>query len=85
MKKAQARIKHEYNDAFDRLLLDAEHKKLNTKLSGFMTRPAYAGTSLEQKDMYTENKCMRCPYWKKSEFFEGCMIKDITLCPRRNE
>lgn len=85
MRKTFVRIKHEYNNAFDRLVFESDNKRLNTKLSDFMTRPAYAGTRIEQRDMFSANKCMRCTHWKKSKFFEGCTIKDITLCPRRYE
>ena len=85
MKRTFARIKHEYNNAFDRLIVESDNKRLATKLSDFMTRPAYAGTSLEQKDMYSANGCVRCRYWKKGPFFEGCTVTDMGLCPRRYE
>lgn len=59
--------KHEYNPAFDRLLHEAEHNRLSKNLSKAMTRPAYAYTSLEQKNVYQNAKCEPCVYFRKSD------------------
>ena len=66
-KRPYAKIKHEYNPAFDRLLHDANQGKLNKRLSAFMTRPAYAYTSMEQKRIYKQNPCNGCGYYYKTD------------------
>lgn len=45
-------IRHDYNPTMDKLLQDHEHGKLTGRLSNFMTRPAYAHTSMEQRQIF---------------------------------
>ena len=60
MGKIISEMKHEYNNAFDKLLVDADRGALGDKLSPFMTRPAYAHTSMEQKKLW---ECkLQCVY-----------------------
>lgn len=42
-----------------------EQGKKERKLSSFFTRPAYAGTSLEQKEFKSGCKCEPCPYYRE--------------------
>lgn len=67
MGKKISDIKHEHNMDFDRLLVDAERGALGEKFSPFMTRPAYAHTSMEQKAIFPKNKCRDCGYYLKNE------------------
>lgn len=68
MGKKVSEIKHDHNNSFDQLLIDADRGALEEKLSPFMTRPAYAHTSMEQKKMFPENRCRLCGYYLENEF-----------------
>ena len=70
MGKIISEMKHEYNNAFDKLLVDADRGALGDKLSKAMMRPAYAHTSMEQKRIFPKNECNRCGYWRETEFFK---------------
>ena len=70
MGKKVSNMKHEHNTAFDKLLVDADRGALGEKLSGFMTRPAYAHTSMQQKKIFPKNKCEKCGYWRETEFWK---------------
>lgn len=70
MKKQFSKIRHEHNPGFDILLHDNDRGKLSKKVSKFMTRPAYAYTSLQQKSVFPQNPCDRCGYWKETEFWQ---------------
>lgn len=73
MGKKMSTVKREYNNAFDKLLVDADRGKLEPKLSNFMTRPAYFGTSLEQKTIFSKNICNECSYYFENEMHkEDC-------------
>lgn len=67
MGKKISNIKHEHNTDFDRLLIDAKRGALGEKFSSFMTRPAYAHTSMEQKTIFPRNKCRQCGYYQENE------------------
>lgn len=67
MGKIISEMKHEYNSAFDHLMVDADRGALGDKLSPFMTRPAYAHTSMEQKRVFPENICNECAYYMENE------------------
>ena len=61
-----SKIKHEFNPEFDRLMAVADMGVLSKDLSHFMTRPAYYGTSMAQKNIY-KNPCEGCSYWIETE------------------
>lgn len=61
------KIKHEINVEFDKLLNDADHGRLPRHLSKFMTRPAYAYTSAQQKTIFRQSTCDSCSYYYKAE------------------
>lgn len=63
-------LKHELNYAFDNLIYCQEHGRLSKELSGFMTRPAYYGTSIQQKKIFINNTCDECGYWRETEFWK---------------
>lgn len=67
MGKKISEIKHDYNVSFERLLVDADRGALGEKFSSFMTRPAYAHTSMEQKAIFPKNKCRDCGYYLENE------------------
>ena len=67
MGKKISEIKHEYNPAFDNLIIDADRGALGEKFSRCMTRPAYAYTSMEQKAIFPKNTCRDCGYYLKNE------------------
>ena len=60
-------IKHDFNPEMDKLIRDQEHGRLGNKLSKFMTRPAYAYTSLEQRNIYARPMCEPCGYYRENE------------------
>lgn len=70
MSKKVCQMKHEFNSAFDHLMVDADRGALGEKLSPFMTRPAYSHTSLEQKKIFPENKCRKCGYYTENVYFK---------------
>lgn len=67
MGKKLSTTRHDYNTTFDKLLHDADTGNLSSKLSDFYTRPAYAYTSIEQKNVYQNAKCEPCVYFRKSD------------------
>lgn len=66
-KRPFAKIKHELNPDFDKLVNDAEYGRLPRHMSAFMTRPAYAYTNLQQKRIFKQDPCERCGYFYKTE------------------
>lgn len=67
MGKKISEIRHDHNTAFDKLLVDSDRGALGEKLSKFMTRPAYAHTSMEQETIFPQNKCRPCGYYLQNE------------------
>lgn len=67
-------IKHNFNDTVDNLLWELDKVKVNNRLSKFMTRPAYYGTSLEQKMIFYESPCNRCGYFQTTEFWDKVCV-----------
>lgn len=70
MGKKVSEIKHDHNNSFDQLLIDADRGALEEKLSPFMTRPAYAHTSMEQERIFPKSECERCGYFRRTEFWK---------------
>lgn len=70
MGKKISEIKHEYNPAFDNLIIDADRGALGEKFSRCMTRPAYAYTSMEQERIFPKSECDRCGYFRRTEFWK---------------
>ena len=60
-------IRHDYNPTVDKLLQDHEHGRLTDRLSNFMTRPAYAYTSMEQRQIFERPMCEPCGYYRENE------------------
>lgn len=48
-RKPISKMSHDYNPEFDRLMRDAEHNRLNPRLSDAFRRPAYYGTKLQRE------------------------------------
>lgn len=67
-------MKHEFNPAFDKLITDSDRGALEKKLSKAMTRPAYAYTSMQQKNVFSKNPCDSCGYCKKTEFWQRLCV-----------
>lgn len=55
------------NYAIDNMLVAEERGKKAVKLSGFMTRPAYAHTKAEQKTIFESDKCEACAYYREPD------------------
>lgn len=66
-KRPFAKIKHELNPDFDKLVNDAEQGRLTRHMSAFMTRPAYAYTKAEQKQIYKTPVCETCGYYREPD------------------
>lgn len=49
------------------LLHDYDRGKVEKNLSKFMTRPAYAYTSIQQKSAFPKNICNECAYYMEDE------------------
>lgn len=46
---SKAKIRHNYNPDFDKLLRDAEHNHIKSKISESSMNPAYYGTRLQKE------------------------------------
>lgn len=46
---SKAKIRHNYNPDFDKLLRDAEHNHIDPKISESSMNPAYYGTRLQKE------------------------------------
>ena len=55
------------NYAIDNMLVAEERGKKQVKLSKAMTRPAYAYTKAEQKQIYKTPVCEACGYFKEPD------------------
>lgn len=72
--KKMSSIAHDFNPDMDRLLNDAAHGRITGKLSDFMTRPAYAYTSMQQKKIFPKSGCESCGYFCETEFWKKICI-----------
>lgn len=66
-KRPFAKIKHELNPVFDKLVNDSANGRLKGPLSPFMTRPAYKFTKAEQKTIHQPSTCESCGYYREPD------------------
>ena len=64
----KTKVKPIYDDnGIDGIIYKQENHGRPINLSKAMTRPAYAGTSIEQKQIHHFNRCEGCGYWREPE------------------